>query len=232
LNLLDVARAAAWSAAAYQHSTFGQGACHGLVSRDGGQVVLAFRGTTDATDWLADLSFVPKWTDMGYVHAGFFDALWDVWPAVLGQLIRANTDRVLITGHSLGGALACLAARLLHERNWPVKCVTFGQPRVGDQHYTSTYPAPLLRVVNEGDPVPWVPGRLLPLLCLKPALYTHAGEVLLLDQDGVQSDRMSRRDWLASWLPGSLKRRINNHLLREYHRRIELALPSLTKKAA
>lgn len=66
--------------------------------------------------------------------------------------------RLLLTGHSLGGAAATLAgARLLNAGTRPeqLEVITFGAPAVGNAAFAVKY-APVLaltRVVNSGDPV-------------------------------------------------------------------------------
>jgi hypothetical protein len=99
----------------------------------------------------------------------------------------------MITGHSLGGALAVLCAHILQAEGWTVHSVyTFGQPRVGDRAFAAAYnglkagqasslsfetdrpdACPTLgsqtfRLVNENDIVPRLPGWVLG--------YRHAGQ--------------------------------------------------------
>ncbi|KPA80489.1 hypothetical protein ABB37_04707 [Leptomonas pyrrhocoris] len=76
---------------------------------------------------------------------------------------RSGFLRIYVTGHSLGGALACLCAyslrRMLLLIQYPepdVAVYTFGQPRIGNsvfkQHYNHAVPR-TFRVVNESDVV-------------------------------------------------------------------------------
>lgn len=118
--------------------------------------------------------------------------------------------RVVVVGHSLGGALAALcAARLAHDedilgstpidplapfRAKKVSCVTFGQPRVGDDAFRegvdSRSPAlRYTRVVRGGDVFARVPtsGIWLPSANgdrLR-VTYAHAGELVWTQEDGV-----------------------------------------------
>jgi hypothetical protein len=99
--------------------------------------VLAFRGTDrdDPTDLLDDFDAVPKlWEAGGNVSTGFSDALMEVWwgiPEIEAALPAIAGFRLLFTGHSLGAALATLAASLQR----PDSLYTFGCPRVGDQAF-------------------------------------------------------------------------------------------------
>ena len=61
-----------------------------------------------------------------------------------------------MTGHSLGGALALLATRSINTDNLAA-CYTFGSPRVGNQEFDEVLKAPVYRVVNAFDLVPFSP---------------------------------------------------------------------------
>jgi hypothetical protein len=94
--------------------------------------VLAFRGTDkdDPTDVAYDVDFRTElWKKGGKVHGGFAHAFTDLQKdQPLDQLLQPLSCRVLYTGHSLGAALATLAASL----KAPQALYTFGSPRVGD----------------------------------------------------------------------------------------------------
>jgi predicted lipase len=48
--------------------------------------------------------------------------------------------KIIVTGHSLGGSLAILAAADLHKSHGKIDQVyTFGQPRVGNAQFASYY---------------------------------------------------------------------------------------------
>lgn len=80
---------------------------------------MAFRGTAGLQDILTDLNF-PAFTPTEYapsffgVHGGFFDSFVSVAPAFREEMATlvasARCTTYLFTGHSLGGALAQLAA--------------------------------------------------------------------------------------------------------------------------
>ncbi|RPI77437.1 MAG: lipase family protein, partial [Planctomycetaceae bacterium] len=85
-----------------------------------------------------------------------------------------------VTGHSLGGALATLAARRLPAALKPFEVATFGQPRVGNVTFINGYMLRHNRYVNNHDIVPSVPPRFIPLT----TIYAHVGDMQFFDGDG------------------------------------------------
>ena len=63
---------------------------------------------------------------------------------------------LFITGHSLGGALALLATKLI-ARDINGACYTFGAPRIANYEYFDGVKTPVYRIVNSADVVPRVP---------------------------------------------------------------------------
>jgi triacylglycerol lipase len=130
--------------------------------------ILAFRGTqpTMLADWLYDLDAHQVNGPVGKVHEGFLCALHYIWLDVWKTLQNERGARSLwITGHSLGGALAVLAAaKLRFEKAQPISGLyTYGQPRVGDFEFSSRFDQGFgdytFRFVNFHDIVPRVPFR-------------------------------------------------------------------------
>ena len=78
------------------------------------------------------------------------------------QALGNSFPKIYITGHSLGGALAILAAlELNYQKLKPELVVTFGQPRVGNAAFAACYNELLgdrtIHVINAADPVPLLP---------------------------------------------------------------------------
>lgn len=126
------------------------------------KVIIAFRGTSTVSDALDDIKFklVPYGNDMK-VHRGFLLQFKDSWKAIETFLdSHAYTD-VCFVGHSLGGALACLAA-LETARQFALQpsVVTFGSPKIGNAKFALYFNSLVpnhTRYVNGNDAVTYSP---------------------------------------------------------------------------
>ena len=131
-----------------------------IVRRQGKPLVVVFRGTDDVTDWLYNLNAQKAKHHWGCVHQGFLGA----WFAIKRQVLaEVEGGEVLFAGHSLGGALATLAAADVPGQTRAV--VTFGSPRVGDAEFVDEYAKTLAGVTRRYhyrfDPVPMVPAYMM-----------------------------------------------------------------------
>jgi len=114
---------------------------HGFLALDEAAklAVLSFRGTDadDPTDLGDDFAACPEeWSAGGKVHTGFAKALLEIWQGELGAeaaIKPLDGYSLLFTGHSLGAAMATLAASL----RTPTSLYTFGSPRVGDADFVA-----------------------------------------------------------------------------------------------
>ena len=146
---------------------------------------LAFRGTEAyrMKDIRADAKATQKTCPTGErVHSGFMQQYDDIAFKLEEALDdpRIKGKPLFITGHSLGGAVATIAARRLDAERQIAACYTFGSPRVGTEGWVAQIKTPIYRIVNSADPVPLVPfsgtfiflaakgiravGRLIPLI--------------------------------------------------------------------
>jgi triacylglycerol lipase len=150
-------------------------------------IVLVFRGTqvddfwSSVLDFTVDAQILPVPDSHGdLIHAGFLFALEEVWPQAVA-LLRAEQVRkprpLWMTGHSLGGALATIAANLCCEDpSLRLQGVyTFGSPRVGDAGFGARIHVPVFRFRNDSDLVPHLP--------LGP-LFRHVGGLQFIDGAG------------------------------------------------
>lgn len=151
--------------------------------------VLVFRGTEqNIKDFVTDLTLGHLHHDDGKIdtHSGFTQALDSVWEDIERALKRLQLP-VFFTGHSLGAALATLAA----ARIAPTALYTFGSPRVGDKEFVASLEPVarrIHRVVHGEDVVTTVPPEAFG--------FCHLGELRILE-----SPKSSGwLDWLLYWL--------------------------------
>ena len=143
----------------------------GYLMTSASDAVLAFRGTDDFPDDIADSRFnqapYPFDSNAGLTHVGFTDVYASCRDAVIAGVSALPAGIMLyITGHSLGGAVATLAA-LDVAVNTPLRrpiIYTIASPRVGDPNAASHFAGRLItsplsswRVVNMFDIVPLLP---------------------------------------------------------------------------
>ena len=130
-------------------------------------VILSFRGTKTAKDWLTNVKFYQKDDKFKATHAGFQDAFESVREDIQGKLVPLVKQGriVFVTGHSLGEALAILATRSLAPDSGGA-CYTFGSPRLGRFGFAQGIKTPIYRVRNANDIVPRVPSAYLPYVIL------------------------------------------------------------------
>ena len=129
---------------------------------------VVFRGTSEIKDAIDDIDV--RRAELGQdklgakVHMGFYSQYMAVRDALMESLTthEGEFDEVYVMGHSLGGALATLAApdiaTVLPDKR--VHCHTFGSPRVGDDAFVKYFDGKVSscwRVFNQEDPVRLVP---------------------------------------------------------------------------
>jgi hypothetical protein len=137
----------------------------GYWAVQGDAALLVFRGTQNPAHWLRNVRVLPWPHRWGLAHEGFVDGIDDIQHSLRTFLTAARgANHIWITGHSLGGALAVVAAAWLKihgSRNASVS--TYGQPPVavtqlGFPHFGDRFmqelPGGLHRFVNQSDIVP------------------------------------------------------------------------------
>ena len=140
--------------------TFDQAGTQAILVKLKLGLVLAFRGTeaTSIKDIKADADAVSTHADNGgRVHRGFQQAFQSIYMDIKATLTDYEDQPLILTGHSLGGALATLAARDLRHPGGLAACYTFGAPRVGDEEWVSDLKTPMYRLVNSADCVTMLP---------------------------------------------------------------------------
>jgi pimeloyl-ACP methyl ester carboxylesterase len=150
--------------------------------------VIAFRGTKGLHNWKVDSQI--GWTGTPPRHRGFDSAWRSMEPAVRAWLKQHQPLSITLTGHSLGGAIATLAALDL-AKGWPIdEVVVFGCPRVGPAEFAKAYSAaprssdgstidlrPItMRYIKTTDLVPRLPWEFLG--------YGHVGDCFYFNRQG------------------------------------------------
>jgi hypothetical protein len=202
------------------------------VATNDKHIVCAFRGTESPTtidglkDWLltnaANFLMVPEGrmgTDFAAAgvgarfHQGFVTAIGDVWDPMYTRVDAElkKSDRPLwLTGHSLGGALAVLAAWLFYRKTVDVHQIyTFGGPMIGNEDaakaINEVYGSKLFRYVDLVDPVPK-----LPTISLADNEYLHCDKEMGL---GVAEGTISAVDFLKGLASQTVKGVLNATLI-------------------
>ena len=142
---------------------------------------ISVRGTDNLRNAVVDAQY-SKWVDKSlnvYLHRGFQDAATEIFQDALPHLRKDY--KTIVTGHSLGGAIAAILMMHLETQGYPIERVTtFGQPMVTNEDGAAKFAkSKLLRIVNLEDIVTKVPPSSLLGSVYKS--YRHfAPEVVLL----------------------------------------------------
>ena len=152
-----------------------------VVAGGRGATIVSFAGTDPlkVSDWHTEFSALPSPDGL---HRGFANALDSAWSPIEGAIAaRPNTEQALFfTGHSLGGALALIAAeRAARDPAVNARATgvyVFGCPRAGGDAFFNTYTLPFgdstFRLVHGSDIVATVPPA---------GLFRHVGRLIQCD---------------------------------------------------
>lgn len=150
--------------------------------------LVTFRGSASKKDWLLNLrtervnyggatlaemeriAAQPLDKEQPAVHSGFNSYVQTVlrtavidengqWQGVFHDTLSNPEAYLILTGHSLGGAVATLLGERLVSFGFPkdkFTVVSFGAPAIGNQAFADTYGTSinLVRITNTNDPVP------------------------------------------------------------------------------
>ncbi|CAB3400768.1 unnamed protein product [Caenorhabditis bovis] len=166
------------------------------ISDETSQVIVSFRGTNSGGQLLTEFSnglqdLVPfietdgsdNQINVGNVNVYFLNAMNQMWDNMVHpSIITRQNYTYLLTGHSLGGAIATLTAFRIAFRQYStkIKVHTFGEPRVGDMRFANYFSDVIpyaFRVVHSTDPVPHLPPLHLDNLTADGYPYHHPREI-------------------------------------------------------
>lgn len=197
------------------------GTAFGAVSCNSDEAIIAFRGTRPDSfkDLVTDAYFVPtKWKGTGLVHSGFWLALKNIWPEIDAWLDSIKCRKLVLTGHSLGAALATLLADLKPS----AELVTFGSPLVGNAMFAAAFKGrSVRRYVDCTDIITHVP---------PPPYFVHLDGLRYIDRNGVVHNlteseislavdhkKAAADYWQLIWQPGNVHlRNLADHAPRNY----------------
>lgn len=172
------------------------------IDKQNQRIILGFRGTSSIRDWKGNIDAipvpyrpivrkrkkVPTKCENCLVHRGFYQFLerncMDIIEKVLSLKEEHHDFKLVVVGHSLGGALAILSGVELQILGHKTLVVSFASPKVGNKammkfiddqfntrqvvhqvRKTHSFDHGFIRVVHKNDPVPYLP----------PGIYAHGG---------------------------------------------------------
>jgi triacylglycerol lipase len=185
---------------AYDIKFISHGTTQCYVLWDADDLIYVFRGTepTKFEDIAADVKFFKTETDSGNgkVHSGFKGALDLVWDDLVHQhdYVSKNHEikNMYFTGHSLGAALATLAAARFNDEASVV--YTYGSPRVGNRKFLKSFKPTAYRFRNHNDIVTRHPLELVG--------FTHVGHLKYFNGEGELKEGFSRIYMIYQWVTG------------------------------
>lgn len=164
-------------------------------------VAVSFRGSDNVANFLTDANIgTVKYEDDKIcqnckVHRGFYNSYVRLGKqglkAAIDEAVNSNPSyQVFFTGHSLGGAVANLAAAGFRQEHpsATIKLYTYGQPRVGNgdfADYVNKKVPENYRVVHQKDIVPHKPAYFIN--------YRHSGTEIWY-KDGMVGDYIVCKD--------------------------------------
>jgi len=165
----------------------------GFIAKKKDWLYIAFHHTDSFKDALNDIRAkkIRCFENGVRIHRGFLMCYEKVANKIYNGLLRNDVDNILITGHSMGAAIATICAYDLSETYCKLNayCITTGSPRVGNykfrREFNKAFKGNAIRLVNGNDIVAQLPPWWL--------LYFHCGKL----------ERIGKHKWWRFW--GSTK---------------------------
>lgn len=218
-----------------------------IIAANDQYISVCFRGTKSSWDWLSNLEIMQVQVPIvpngkGKVHKGIHRATmrrYDEIMTVLKGMQKQKLRPIYLTGHSLGGGMAIIAAaRMNHENIAPDAVYTFGSPKIGDPQFALEYALhPKLhqntfRIVNYCDVVPKIPhtGNFVHVSEDQERLFAPDGKMMV----GF-SYELSNQDTLNALQEYGITcttnfEIVNSHWIEAYIKNIESSLQEMKKK--
>jgi hypothetical protein len=152
-----------------------------LISNHSEKMYIAIAGTDDPFDVLSDFEFqhVIDESTNERVHMGFKNEADKLFQKINEEILKQNVKQLVLTGHSLGGAICIIIAARFQKLMPELVCrlITFGSPRVGTKSFVKQIKYQHTRVVCSRDPITHLPPNLFgfkhhgTLMTLKPNTF-------------------------------------------------------------
>jgi predicted lipase len=189
-------------------------------------IVLAFRGTHGNTNWLNNIDIrrdkfpqVKKFFFKPKVHSGFlmgYKAIREEVTTTMSNLVQKYpTYKFMITGNSLGGAIASIAVLDLYplfsrlERE--ITHYVFGSPRPGNRWFAKELNkkySDCYRIVNDDDVVPFLPPKIFGYYSFNTLVHIQKDKSIIVNP-GKLTEFISNMDLLFALITGES---INDHM--------------------
>jgi triacylglycerol lipase len=142
-----------------------------LADFDTDTAYVIFRGSESNTDWITNLNlgqekvypYAGESSSGAEIHKGFAAAYFSMRDEILRYFQQSSQQQVIVTGHSLGGALATICAVDLQYNftgQFGIEVYTYGAPRVGNSGFAESFNRRVpqsYRFVHGMDIVPALP---------------------------------------------------------------------------
>lgn len=139
---------------------------YGIAYSNDDTLLITFCGSLLLDQWAADLEYpqvkpdkINNTSDDDLVHKGFYNSYVNICQEKILALL--SNKNIIITGHSLGGALSTLCALDLFNRYEYASFThySFASPRVGNDSFVTSYNNTVngLRINNTEDLIPQFP---------------------------------------------------------------------------
>ena len=175
---------------------------NGFMMWKNNTIYMTFRGIVSSMDWLTATNMKEIAWDINnhpsaLVHGGFLSYFTDINDTIqtdIETLLREHPiERIIFSGHSMGGALAILASTFYSSlfKNLVITCHTFGAPAIGNDDFIHLFEDNVdefLRIEYVNDIVPKIPLN---------DTYLHISNGIVLNEDGYYTCCINRRPMLT-----------------------------------